>query len=108
MKHLEELLCTPGGKSQEVFQQFLDVLYAEARLMKALHDVPSVNILASVQVSLCLNNCQIVSLLQLCKVLKRMGVVQNWDPEQKMAYAYVENEWYGYNNPKSIHEKVGI
>ena len=36
MKHLEELFCTPGVKSQEVFQQFLDVLCADARLMKAL------------------------------------------------------------------------
>ena len=38
----------------------------------------------------------------------RNGAIQRWDDEQKMAYAYMEDQWVGYGNPKSMKEKVSV
>jgi hypothetical protein len=34
------------------------------------------------------------------------GAIHRWDDEQKMAYAYLDDQWVGYGNPKSMKEKV--
>jgi hypothetical protein len=34
------------------------------------------------------------------------GAIHRWDDEQKTAYAYLEDQWVGYSNPKSMKEKV--
>jgi GH18 family chitinase len=34
------------------------------------------------------------------------GAINRWDDEQKMAFAYLDDQWVGYDNPKSMKEKV--
>ncbi|XP_053383728.1 acidic mammalian chitinase-like [Mercenaria mercenaria] len=46
-----------------------------------------------------------VTYYRVCEMI-RNGAIQRWDDEQKMAYAYMEDQWVGYGNPKSMKEKV--
>ena len=38
--------------------------------------------------------------------MRRNGAVMKWDDEQKMAYAVIDDQWVGYNTPKSMRAKV--
>ena len=44
-------------------------------------------------------------ILQACNTIISVGKHQ-WDDEQKMNYAYHGNQWVGYNDPRSMREKV--
>ncbi|XP_053383573.1 acidic mammalian chitinase-like [Mercenaria mercenaria] len=42
---------------------------------------------------------------RVCEMISH-GAKHHWDDEQKMAYAYMEDQWVGYGNQKSMKEKV--
>ncbi|CAC5392423.1 E3.2.1.14 [Mytilus coruscus] len=44
------------------------------------------------------------SILQLCDKVK--GLRGIWDDEQKYTYAHLRNQWFAYNTPRSMIEKV--
>ncbi|XP_053388468.1 acidic mammalian chitinase-like, partial [Mercenaria mercenaria] len=46
-----------------------------------------------------------VTYYRVCEMIKN-GAIHRWDDEQKMAYAYMEDQWVGYGNQKSMKEKV--
>ncbi|XP_060606686.1 uncharacterized protein LOC132758983 isoform X2 [Ruditapes philippinarum] len=52
-----------------------------------------------------LNNAGHVTYYRVCEMIKN-GAINRWDDEQKMAFAYLDDQWVGYGNPKSIKEKV--
>ena len=41
----------------------------------------------------------------MCEVLEN-GAKGYWDNEQKMAFTFVGDQWYGYETPRSMREKV--
>lgn len=42
----------------------------------------------------------------MCRVLESSQVTKTFDDEQKVPYAYIGNEWYGYDDPESVGFKV--
>ena len=44
-------------------------------------------------------------IFQACNTIISVGQ-SHWDEEQKMNYAYHGNQWVGYNDPRSMREKV--
>jgi len=44
-------------------------------------------------------------IFQACDTIISVGQ-HHWDDEQKMNYAYHGNQWVGYNDPRSMREKV--
>lgn len=42
---------------------------------------------------------------RVCEMI-RNGAVHRFDEEQQMAYAYFEDQWFGYSNQQSMKEKV--
>lgn len=46
-----------------------------------------------------------LSYFEVCKLLKD-GWTKEWNEEQKIPYAFKEDQWVGYDDPKSIKIKV--
>lgn len=48
-----------------------------------------------------------ISLFQICDFIKK-GAKYVWDDEQKVPYAYLGDQWVGFDDEKSIRIKVSI
>lgn len=46
-----------------------------------------------------------LSYFEICNLMKNEGWTKEWNDEQKIPYAYKEDQWVGFDDPKSIEEK---
>lgn len=47
-----------------------------------------------------------LSYFEICKLLSKDGWNKEWNDEQKIPYAFKDDQWVGYDDPKSIKLKV--
>lgn len=45
--------------------------------------------------------------LQICRYLRHMGYVREWDHGSQTPYAYKGDQWVGYDDNASVSKKVG-
>ncbi len=46
-----------------------------------------------------------LSYFEICNLMKREGWTKEWNDEQKIPYAYKEDQWVGFDDPRSIELK---